>query len=93
MPSMIYTDEVDVGICGSSVKASGQFDSSFLAKFHHHGRGPVVLQPVRTGELTSGQHYDYWRLPVAAETIPHCQLSAFDPCRLGGLSSCPQMLT
>ena len=29
---MIYADEVDVDICGSSVKTSGQFDSSFLGK-------------------------------------------------------------
>lgn len=29
---MTYADEVDVGICGGSVKTSGQFDSSFVAK-------------------------------------------------------------
>ena len=32
MPSIIYADEVDDGICGSSAKTSGQLDSSRCAR-------------------------------------------------------------
>ena len=32
MPSIIYADEVDDGICGSSAKSSGQLDSSRCAR-------------------------------------------------------------
>ena len=85
---MIEAYEVDAGISGSSVKTSGQCDSSLLEKSallsflivplitEERGRVLVVLQPARGGGLSACLRHESRRLPEAAKTIHQCQVSA-----------------
>ena len=76
MPSVIEAFEVDAGISGSSVKTSGQCDSSLLEKsallsflIEERGRVMVVLQPAGGGGLSACLRHESRRLPEAAKTI------------------------
>ena len=66
MPSVIEAFEVDAGISRSSVKTSGQCDSSLLEK-------SALLS------FLACLRHESRRLPEAAKTIHQCQVSASNP--------------